>query len=93
MRRLILRIVAIVLISFGLVVWILPIPFGLPMVACGLVILIANSYWAAAGKVREARLRWPRLYQVLRKGGGWLPRSMHRILAGIDPRRKSRPQI
>ena len=89
MRRLVLRIGAIVLILVGLVVWPLPIPFGLPMVAVGLTIFVANSVWAAS-KVRAARQRWPRFNVGMRKTGRSLPRSIYRILASTDPRR--RPQ-
>lgn len=87
MRRFVLRIVGFVLIGAGLVVFPLPIPFGLAMIAIGLVLVIANSIWAA-GVVRKARIRWPRFDQSLRQAGSKLPRRLHRILAATDPRRR-----
>ena len=62
MRRFVLRILGYALVAVGVVVTPLPLPFGLLMIAIGLVLLVANSEWAA-GKVRDARQRWP--------GGSW----------------------
>jgi hypothetical protein len=88
MRQLVLRTVGLVLLLAGLVVLPLPLPFGLLMIVTGLVLLIANSVWAA-GVLRRARGRSPRLNAGLRRAGGRLPRSLHRVLFATDPRRKS----
>lgn len=86
MRRLVLRIVGFVLIGVGMVVFALPLPFGLLMIAIGTVLVVANSAWAA-GHVRQARIRSPRFHRSLRRAGRRMPRRFYRILAATDPRR------
>jgi hypothetical protein len=87
MRRLVLRVVGTVMFLGGLAALPFPIPFGLLITVIGLVLLLGNSYWAA-GLVRAARRRWPKLNSSLRNAGKLLPRSMHRVLFSTDPRRK-----
>jgi hypothetical protein len=89
MRRFVLRIIGFVFLGAGLIVFPLPLPFGLLMICIGLVLLIANSEWVAE-LVRKARTRWPRFHRWLRRAGGKLPRRLHRILAATDPRRPSK---
>jgi hypothetical protein len=89
MRRFVLRIIGFVFLGAGLIVFPLPIPFGLLMICIGLVLLIANSDWAA-DVVRRARTRWPRFNNWIRRSSGKLPRRLHRILAATDPRRPSK---
>lgn len=86
MRRLVLRIIGFVLFGAGLVVFALPLPFGFLMIAIGLVLVVANSDWAA-GQVRRARIRSPRVHRSLRQAGRRMPRRFYRILAATDPRR------
>ena len=87
MRRLVLRVIGTVMFLGGLASLPFPIPFGLLITIIGLVLLLGNSFWAA-GLVRRARHRWPKLNAGLRKAGKRLPRSMHRVLFSTDPRRK-----
>jgi hypothetical protein len=87
MRPLVLRAVGVALLLVGAAVFPLPLPLGLPIMAVGLVLLLANSE-SAADILRRARLRWPRLNAGLRRASGRLPRSMHRVIASTDPRRK-----
>lgn len=87
MRRMVLGSLGLVLFLSGMVVFPLPIPFGLLMMSLGLVLLLTNSNWAPA-LVRSGRSRWPRLDSTLRQSGRKLPRSMFRILAATDPRRR-----
>ena len=87
MRRFVLRIIGFVLLGAGVIVFPLPIPFGLLMICIGLILLIANSDWVARA-VRKARIRWPRFNQILRRNGSKLPRRLYRILAATDPRRR-----
>lgn len=87
MRRMVLSGLGFFLVLSGMVVFPLPIPFGLLMIAIGLVLLLTNSNWAPA-MVRRARSRWPKLDGWLRQAGRKLPRSMFRILAATDPRRR-----
>jgi hypothetical protein len=75
----------LVLFLSGMVVFPLPIPFGLLMMALGL----TNSNWAPE-LVRRARRRWPKFDGWLRQAGRKMPRSMFRVLAATDPRRKPR---
>ncbi len=89
MRRVVLRTSGIALLLSGLVVFPLPIPFGLLMIATGLVLLIGNSE-SASGVLQRARRRWRLLNHWLRRAGAVLPRRMHRILAATDPRRRPR---
>lgn len=87
MRRTVLGLLGLFLFLSGMVVFPLPIPFGLLMMAVGLVLLLTNSTWAPE-LVRRARSRWPKLDGWLRQSGRKLPRSMFRVLAATDPRRK-----
>lgn len=89
MRRFVLRIVGFVFLAAGVIVFPLPIPFGLLMICIGLVLLIANSEWVAE-VVRRSRARWPRFNNWLRRAAGKLPRRLHRIIAATDPRRPRR---
>lgn len=89
MRRLVLRIIGFVLIGVGLVVFALPLPFGLLMIAIGIVLVVANSAWGAQ-QVRQARIRSPRFHRSLRRAGRRMPRRFYRILAATDPRRGQR---
>lgn len=87
MRRMVLGSLGTVLFLSGMVVFPLPIPFGLLMMTVGLVLLLTNSRWAPE-LLCWARIRWPRLDHSLRQAGRRLPRSMHRVLAATDPRRR-----
>ncbi len=86
MRRLVLRIVGFAFFGAGMVIFALPLPFGLLMMAIGLVLVVANSAWAA-GQVRRARIRSPRFHRSLRRAGRRMPRRFYRVLAATDPRR------
>ena len=87
MRRLVLRVIGLVMFLGGIASLPFPIPFGLLIMIIGLVLLLGNSV-RAAETVRRARRRYPRLHNSLRRSGRRLPRSMHRVLASTDPRRK-----
>lgn len=87
MRRMVLGSLGLVLFLSGMVVFPLPIPFGLLMMAVGLVLLLTNSNWAPE-LVRRSRRRWPKFDGWLRQAGRKMPRSMFRVLAATDPRRK-----
>ena len=87
MRRTVLGTLGLLLFLSGMVVFPLPIPFGLLMMAVGLVLLLTNSNWAPE-LVRRARCRWPKFDEWLRQSGRKLPRSMFRVLAATDPRRR-----
>lgn len=61
----IMRSVGLGLMAIGLVLFILPIPFGIPLFAVGLVILVSYSR-SARRVVRAARRRWHRVDRFMR---------------------------
>lgn len=86
MTSIIMVILAIAIILVGLVLFPLPIPFGVPLVIIGVTILIANSVYAAR-KFAVLRQSWPRF-------NGWIeflenraPDGFARILRRTRPER------
>ncbi|MEM1370721.1 MAG: hypothetical protein AAGG72_00690 [Pseudomonadota bacterium] len=86
--RTFIAVVATFIIIVGLILFPLPIPFGAPLMAIGLILLISVSK-PVAKALRRLRSRTPWLDNVIRKGEGLLPKGMRRILMPTDPLRRA----
>ncbi len=82
----IVRIVAVALLLVGLVLWVLPIPFGVFVVAIALLLLVATTP-ALQRRVARLRGRSPRLDRSLDRFAARLPQPWRRILRSTEPPR------
>lgn len=74
------------LVVLGLLVFPLPIPLGLPMMALGLALLLPVSGAARRG-LRALRRSMPGFSQRLTEAAKHLPAGLRRIIAITDPGR------
>lgn len=84
MLRLLLGATGLVFVLVGLVLWPLPIPFGLLLVLVGLMMLIPVSP-ATADAVKALRRRAPALDRWLKQLARRLPAPYRRILRKTEP--------
>ncbi|MEM1288791.1 MAG: hypothetical protein AAGH60_10610 [Pseudomonadota bacterium] len=78
-RGLVIRSIGYTLVLLGLIVLILPIPFGIPMIGAGTVLLVTNCP-ASRRLLRLARKRWrsaDRLFEAIEKN---VPQGVAKIV-------------
>ncbi len=79
--RFLLTVLALILIFFGIIAMISPIPFGIIMIAIGMVLLAM----VAPGLVRSVRQRWRWLDRMLDDTTPRLPKWLARHLKETNP--------
>ena len=89
-RRLVYLSLGIALVPIGIVVAPLPGPFGVPIVATGIVLIITANR-RAAGWVRLHRRRWDWMHEILVKGEGWIGGEFGHALRRTNGRRSGPP--
>ncbi|MEO0972150.1 MAG: hypothetical protein AAFX85_03580 [Pseudomonadota bacterium] len=78
------RLIAVVLLVAGLIVFPFPIPLGLPMIVVGLALLISSSD-ASADLMTRVRRRHPRLDNALRRAEPKIPSMFRSPIRKTDP--------
>lgn len=84
------RLLAVVLLVAGLIVFPFPIPLGLPMIVIGLALLISSSD-ASAELMTRIRQRHPRLDDRLRQAEPKIPKILRAPIRKTDPKLKGAP--
>jgi hypothetical protein len=79
LKKTVLKAFGLLLVLVGIVIFILPVPFGIPIVAVGLVILISTSR-TARRMVRLMRMRFDRVERVFAFIERNVPASTQKIL-------------
>ncbi|RMF17284.1 MAG: hypothetical protein D6757_01470 [Alphaproteobacteria bacterium] len=80
----IIRLIAVALLLVGLVLWVLPIPFGIFVVAIAGLLLVATTP-ALQRLLARLRARSPRLDRGLQRLAPRLPQPWRRILRSTEP--------
>ncbi len=84
MARLLVQLMGAFFLIIGIILLILPIPFGVFFTLLGLLLLIPSSPWISA-KIRDIRGRYAKVDSMFAKVTSRLPLPYRRILRSTEP--------